>query len=55
MEARTSTWQGSAEALERWAAHVGQTVAPKVAELPGNAGAYFFVNRAGGHALTLTL
>jgi hypothetical protein len=26
-----------------------------VAELPGNAGAYFFVDREGGGALTLTL
>ncbi len=55
MDARTSTWRGSPEALERWAAHVKGTVAPKVAELPGNAGAYFFVDGAAGTGLTLTL
>jgi heme-degrading monooxygenase HmoA len=53
--ARTSTWTGSREALERWAAHVNERVAPMVAGLPGNAGAYFFVDRDGGGALTLTL
>lgn len=55
MYARTSTWTGSAEALEKWAAHVNERVAPMVAGLPGNAGAYFFVDRDGGGALTLTL
>ncbi len=55
MYARTSTWTGSPEALERWAAHVNERVAPMVAGLPGNAGAYFFVDRDGGGALTLTL
>jgi hypothetical protein len=55
MYARTSTWSGSGEALERWARHVSGTVAPMVAGLPGNAGAYFFVDRDGGTALTLTL
>jgi heme-degrading monooxygenase HmoA len=53
--ARTSTWTGSPEALEKWAAHVNERVAPMVAGLPGNAGAYFFVDRDGGGALTLTL
>jgi heme-degrading monooxygenase HmoA len=53
--ARTSTWTGSRQALERWAAHVNERVAPMVAGLPGNAGAYFFVDRDGGGALTLTL
>ena len=55
MYARTSTWTGSRDALEKWAAHVNERVAPMVAGLPGNAGAYFFVDRAGGMALTLTL
>ena len=55
MYARTSTWSGSPEALEKWALHVQQSVAPMVAGLPGNAGAYFFIDRPGGHALTLTL
>ena len=55
MYARTSTWTGSPEALERWAAHVNERVAPMVAGLPGNAGAYFFVDRDGRGALTLTL
>ncbi len=55
MYARTSTWTGSREALEKWATHVNERVAPMVAGLPGNAGAYFFVDRDGGGALTLTL
>lgn len=55
MYARTSTWTGSPDAVERWEKHVTETVAPMVAGLPGNAGAHFFVDRAGGTALTLTL
>lgn len=55
MYARTSTWTGSREALDKWAAHVNERVAPMVAGLPGNAGAYFFLDRDGGGALTLTL
>ena len=53
--ARTSTWSGSGEALEKWAAHVNGRVAQMVSGLPGNAGAYFFVDRDAGSALTLTL
>jgi hypothetical protein len=55
MYARTSSWTGSTEALEAWVAHVNERVAPMVAGLPGNVGAYFFVDRDGGAALTLTL
>jgi heme-degrading monooxygenase HmoA len=55
MYARTSKWRGPTEALERWADHVGEKVAPMVASIPGNAGAYFFINRETGLALTLTL
>jgi hypothetical protein len=55
MYARTSTWTGSRESLEKWVAHVKERVAPMVAGLPGNAGAYFFVDRDEGSALTLTL
>ncbi len=55
MYARTSTWSGSDEALERWSKHVREKVAPMVASLPGNAGAYFFVDSDGSGALTLTL
>jgi hypothetical protein len=55
MYARTSTWTGSQDALEKWAAHVNERVAPMVAALEGNAGAYFFVDRDAGSALTLTL
>ncbi len=55
MYARTSTWTGPREALDKWAAHVNDRVAPMIAGLPGNAGAYFFVDRPGGGALTLTL
>jgi len=38
MYARTSTWTGSAEALEKWVQHVEKSVAPMVAGLAGNAG-----------------
>ncbi|HZV49542.1 MAG TPA: antibiotic biosynthesis monooxygenase [Candidatus Dormibacteraeota bacterium] len=55
MYARTSTWRGTPEQLERWASHVKERVAPMVAGLPGNAGAYFLMDRATGSALTLTL
>lgn len=55
MYARTSTWTGTSVALENWASHVNEKVAPMVAGLPGNAGAYFFIDRNGGRALTLTL
>jgi len=55
MYARTSSWTGTPEALEKWAEQVAGVVAPMVAGLPGNAGAYFFVDREDGRAVTLTL
>jgi heme-degrading monooxygenase HmoA len=55
MQARTSSWTGAPEALEKWASHVRGKVAPMVAGLPGNSGAYFFIDRDGGRAMTLTL
>jgi hypothetical protein len=55
MFARTSTWTGSPEALDRWAKHVQSTVSAFVSALPGNAGGAFFINRSEGTALTLTL
>jgi heme-degrading monooxygenase HmoA len=55
MQARTSTWSGSPEVIERWTAHVTRDVMPMVAGLPGNAGAYFFVDRQNQRAMTLTL
>lgn len=55
MYARTSTWKGSPEALESWVRHVDDKVGPMVAGLPDNAGAYFFIDRDQGRALTLTL
>jgi hypothetical protein len=55
MVARTSTWSGSAEALESWCEHVQAQVSGFVAGLPGNAGGMFFVDHAAGRALTLTL
>jgi hypothetical protein len=55
MVARTSTWSGSAEALDKWEAHVKDQVSGFVAKLPGNAGGAFFVDRAAGTAMTLTL
>jgi steroid delta-isomerase-like uncharacterized protein len=55
MYARTSTWTGTNDAIEKWVGHVVTGVAPKVAAMPGNIDAYFFVDRAGREALTLTL
>jgi heme-degrading monooxygenase HmoA len=55
MYARTSSWKGSSEAIERWAEHVDANVRPMVEQLRGNVGAYFFVDRTDGRALTLTL
>jgi hypothetical protein len=52
--ARTSVWTGTPEALDKWDAGVA-TVRPFVASLDGNAGAFFFIDRAAGRALTLTL
>jgi hypothetical protein len=52
--ARTSTWTGTPEALDKWDAGVA-TVKQFVAGLDGNAGAFFLIDRAGGRALTLTL
>jgi hypothetical protein len=54
MYARTSTWTGTPEALENWVRHVSEKVAPMVAGLPDNGGAYFFIDRDEGRALTLT-
>jgi steroid delta-isomerase-like uncharacterized protein len=55
MYARTTSWTGTPEALENWARDTMETVAPMVAGLPGNAGAYFFIDREAGQGLTLTL
>lgn len=55
MFARTSTWSGSPEALQKWADHAATTVRGFVAGLPGNTGAVFLIDRDGGTALTLTL
>ena len=54
MVARTSTWAGSPDALEKWAEHVKTQVSGFVAALPGNAGGAFFIDRDAGRALTLT-
>ena len=53
MVARTSTWKGSPDALERWAEHVNRHVKPFVAGLPGNAGAVFLIDRKEAVGLTL--
>jgi heme-degrading monooxygenase HmoA len=55
MYARTSTWTGSPEALQRWAEQAETGVRPFVQGLSGNAGAFFLVDRTGQKALTLTL
>lgn len=55
MFARTSTWSGSAEALQKWADHAAGNVKAFVEGLPGNAGVVFLIDRDSGTALTLTL
>lgn len=55
MVARTSSWRGSADTLERWAEHVQRQVQPFVAALPGNAGGVFLIDRESCVGLTLTL
>jgi len=55
MVARTSTWTGTPEALDKWEAHASAQVSGFVRGLPGNAGAIFLVDRDTGTALTLTL
>lgn len=55
MVARTSSWRGSDETLERWAEHAERQVKPFVSGLPGNVGAVFLIDREGGTGLTLTL
>jgi heme-degrading monooxygenase HmoA len=55
MFARTSTWSGSPEALQKWADNAVAKVKDFVEGLPGNAGVVFLIDRDGGTALTLTL
>lgn len=55
MFARTTTWSGSPEALQKWADNAVDQVMGFVRGLPGNAGAVFLIDRDGGTALTLTL
>jgi heme-degrading monooxygenase HmoA len=55
MFARTSTWSGSAEALQNWSDHATSKVKGFVEGLPGNAGVVFLIDRDSGTALTLTL
>ncbi len=55
MFARTSTWSGSPEALQKWSENAVGKVKGFVEGLPGNAGVLFLTDRAGGTALTLTL
>jgi hypothetical protein len=54
MFARSSSWTGSPEALQKWEDNAPQ-VAAMVAGLAGTAGTLFLVDRAGGTALTVTL
>jgi hypothetical protein len=55
MFARSSTWSGSAETLDKWADHVAVAVAPMVRGLPGAAGALFLIDRDGQSAMTVTI
>ncbi len=55
MFARTSTWSGSPEELQKWADHAASKVKGFVEGLPGNAGVTFLIDRGSGTALTLTL
>ena len=53
MFARTSTWSGSPEALQKWSDNAREKVKGFVEGLPGNAGVMFLVDRKSGTALTL--
>jgi heme-degrading monooxygenase HmoA len=55
MFARTSTWSGTPEAMQKWEDNAKRKVRGFVEGLPGNAGVTFFVDRDSGTALTLTL
>ena len=55
MFARSSTWSGSPEALQKWSDHAADTVRGFVEGLPGNAGVVFLVDHQAGSALTVTL
>ena len=55
MFARTSTWSGSPEALQKWADHAVGTVKGFVEGLDGNAGVVFLIDSDSGTALTLTM
>ena len=54
MFARSSSWTGSPEALQKWEDNAS-AVASMIARLPGTAGSFFFLDRSGGRAMTLTL
>jgi heme-degrading monooxygenase HmoA len=54
MFARSSSWTGSPEALQKWEDNAPQ-VAAMVAGLAGTAGTLFLLDRVGGTALTVTL
>jgi hypothetical protein len=54
MFARSSSWSGSPEALQKWEDNVAG-VATMIQGLPGVAGAMFFIDRVAGEAMTLTL
>lgn len=55
MFARSSTWSGTAQALQKWSTQATDTVKGFVEGLPGNAGVVFLVDHQAGTALTLTL
>jgi hypothetical protein len=54
MFARSSSWTGSQQALQKWEDNV-DVVAAMIRDLPGVAGAMFFIDRSEGEAMTLTL
>lgn len=54
MFARSSSWTGSPEAMQKWEESATR-VAAMIATLPGTAGSIFLLDRASGSALTLTL
>jgi hypothetical protein len=54
MFARSSSWTGSSEALQKWEDNAPQ-VAGMVAGLAGTAGTLFLIDRAGSTAMTVTL
>jgi hypothetical protein len=52
--ARSSSWTGSPDALQKWEGGAPE-VAAMIRSLPGSAAAFFLLDRESGEAITLTV